>query len=283
MQCPTTAGEHCIWGPLRTSGNPPSPPRDPEVQIPSPKSSRYPITGTGREVQARPFEEIPGRRGPGCRHCPSVGEERGGASWCHLWAAQDRVGQTRNLSPLGSGNLKGASRQRLGRSLVLPHPGPALRPRPSRPPLAGSPLPLSPPCPPHPLSPPSPSPSAGRGNLFPPCPSPFLRSGSSVQSPNPNPAPPRLRPQPRPPVSRRGPGPPSPAISFPGPRPLAPGSFSPPPTPPPRSFLGPRRPAGQNAESRRPAGCGWRWRSPRGARSERRSGGTSADSRWRRR
>lgn len=254
MQRPTRAGEHCIWGPLRISGRPP-PPRDPEVQIPSPKSSRYPITRTGRDVRARPCEEVPGRRGPDLRHCPSVGEERGGASWCpHLWAAQDRVGQTRDPCPLESGNLKGASRQSLGRLLVLPHPGPALRPRPRPLPSASG---RKPPPPPSALSPtPSvPSQSLSLGGSGKPLsalslPLPPFRLLRPVPRPTPGPAqapPPAPAPPPRFPLRPRAS---QPRYSLPQAPPLGPRKPLPAPNPAPPKFLGP--PAALGTERREP-------------------------------
>lgn len=227
------------------------------------------------------------KKRPSRHHCSSITEESGRVSWCpHLWVAQGGLAHSGNYSLLHPETSKEQAANASGTRLVLPHPGSAPPPGPTRSPRhrlrpeapslspAQSPAPLisslslSLRASGEPLSelslplPPAPAPPSSQ-NPCPPRPGPAFSPGPAPRFPPGTPA--------------SGPRYSAPQAPPPGPRKPLPA-----PGPAPRSFLGPPWLAGQKAESRRPARRGWRWRVSCGAGSERRSGGTSAGSPWRR-
>lgn len=161
-----------------------------------------------------------------------------------------RLAQSGNRSPLGQEISKAGAVSTSGARSVLPHPGPALGPRPfpSPPPLAGSPLPL--PVPRTPYSFPVPVlPRVGESSpLGPLCLPPARVPPSKSQAPaGPRPGS-SLGPAPVP-VSRPDPGLQAPLVPSPDP---APGPRKPLPAlgPAPPKFLGP--PAASGTERAEP-------------------------------
>lgn len=254
MQRPTRAGEHCIWGPLRISGRPP-PQETPRSRFPAPSLPVTRSPGPDATSGPGPARRFLGEEDQIFATAPASGRKEEEPLGAPI-SGQPRTAWARPATPALSSQetSKEQAARAWGACSSCPTPVPPSGPArvPSRPPLAGSPLPLPPPCPPHPLSPPSPSPSAGRGSRSPPCPSPFLRSGSSVQSPDPRLAPPRPRPQPRPRPPRfpLRPRASQPRYSLPQAPPLGPRKPLPAPNPAPPKFLGP--PAALGTERREP-------------------------------